>query len=216
MIKQQKGVNMTNQQFILVNDTEPIRPMFENTWSANLAVFSVLLEESDDQRITELCIEGFMHAIKISGFYNMNTERDAFVSSLSKFTQMIFNGTGSIREIKEKNLECIRALLNLATYEGNYLRSSWYYVLDCISKIDYMHVLGSGARGDADFFNNGAKKNAKVNNPQLQRKIEREQALMHNSQLIVQHIDLNKIDLIIQRSVHLDPEAIIDFITNLC
>jgi hypothetical protein len=31
-----------------------------------------------------------MHAIKISGFYNMNTERDAFVSSLSKFTQMIF------------------------------------------------------------------------------------------------------------------------------
>lgn len=216
MIKQQKGGNITNQQFILVNDTEPIRPMFENTWSANLAVFSVLLEESDDQRITELCIEGFMHAIKISGFYNMNTERDAFVSSLSKFTQMIFNGTGSIREIKEKNLECIRALLNLATYEGNYLRSSWYYVLDCISKIDYMHVLGSGARGDADFFNNGAKKNAKVNNPQLQRKIEREQALMHNSQLIVQHIDLNKIDLIIQRSVHLDPDAIIDFITNLC
>jgi brefeldin A-inhibited guanine nucleotide-exchange protein len=32
----------------------------------------------------------------------------------------------------------------------------------------------------------------------------------------VQHIDFNKIDLIIQRSVHLDPDAIIDFITNLC
>lgn len=43
--------------------------MFENTWSANLAVFSVLLEESDDGKITELCIEGFMHSIKISGFY---------------------------------------------------------------------------------------------------------------------------------------------------
>jgi len=39
---------MTNEQFMLVNDTEPIRPMFQNTWSANLAVFSVLLEESDD------------------------------------------------------------------------------------------------------------------------------------------------------------------------
>ncbi len=48
MIKQQKIGNISNQQFILVNDTEPIRPMFENTWSANLAVFSVLLEESDD------------------------------------------------------------------------------------------------------------------------------------------------------------------------
>ncbi len=50
----------------------------------------------------------------------------------------------------------------------------------------------------------------------MQRKLEREQALFQNSQLIVQHIDLNKIDLIIQRSVNLEPDAIIDFITNLC
>ena len=141
-----------------------------------MAVFSVLLEESDDQRITELCIEGFMHAIKISGFYNMNTERDAFVSSLSKFTQIITSSSAAVREIKEKNLECIRALLNLATYEGNYLRSSWYYVLDCISKIDYMYVLGTGARGDADFFNTSKKINKA--NPNLQRKLEREQLLL--------------------------------------
>ena len=60
--------------------------MFENTWSANLAVFSVLLEESEDMKIIELCIEGFKYAIRISGFYHMNTERDAFVSSLAKFT----------------------------------------------------------------------------------------------------------------------------------
>lgn len=56
LIKNKKGHNV---QFVLVNDTEPIRPMFENTWSANLAVFSVLLEETDDTKLTELCIEGF-------------------------------------------------------------------------------------------------------------------------------------------------------------
>ena len=122
--------------------------MFENTWSANLAVFSVLLEESDDNKITDLCIEGFMHAIKISGFYQMDTERDAFVSSLQKFTQIIISGNGPLREIKEKNLECIRKLLELATYDGNFLRKSWYYVLDCVSKIDYMYVLGTGAMWD--------------------------------------------------------------------
>lgn len=212
MIKQQKTAS--SQQFVLVADTEPIRPMFENTWSANLAVFSVLLEESDDPRITELCIEGFMHAIKIAGFYSMNTERDAFVSSLSKFTQIITSGAATVREIKEKNLECVRALLNLATYEGNYLRGSWYYVLDCISKIDYMHVLGTGARRDADFFN--ANKRSAKGQPNLQRKLEREATLLQNSELIVQSIDFTKIDLIIQRSVHLDPDAIIDFVTNLC
>lgn len=86
----------------------------------------------------------------------MNTERDAFVSSLSKFTQV-----SAIREIKEKNIECIRALLNLATYEGNYLKNSWYYVLDCISKIDYMYVLGTGARKDSDFFAGSHKQKGK-------------------------------------------------------
>jgi len=190
--------------------------MFENTWSANLAVFSVLLEESDDPKITELCIEGFMHAIKIAGFYAMNTERDAFVSSLSKFTQILTSTSSAVREIKEKNLECIRALLNLATYEGNYLRSSWYYVLDCISKIDYMHVLGTGARRDADFFNANKRQLAKAGSVNLQRKLEREQILMQNSELIVQSVDMNKIDLIIQRSTQLDPDAIIDFVTSLC
>jgi len=49
----------------------------------------------------------------------------------------------------------------------------------------------------------------------LQRKIEREQMLHHNSQLIVQNIDMSKIDLIIQKTVQLEPEAIIDFITAL-
>ena len=104
-------------------------------------------------------------------------------------------------------------MLNLATYEGNYLRNSWYYVLDCISKIDYMNVLGTGALRDQDFFN--ASNSKTKANPQLQRKIEREQTLHHNSQLIVQNIDMNQIDLIVQKTVVLDPEAIIDFITAL-
>lgn len=39
--------------------------------------------------------------------------------------------------------------------------------------------------------------------------------LHHNSQLIVQNIDMSKIDLIIQKTVQLEPEAIIDFITAL-
>jgi brefeldin A-inhibited guanine nucleotide-exchange protein len=103
--------------------------------------------------------------------------------------------------------------LNLATYEGNYLRQSWQYVLDCISKIDYMHVLGTGAMRDTDFFNTNANK--KNQNPNVQRKMEREQQLLVNSELIVQNIDMNKIDLIISKSQQLDAEAIIYFITGM-
>ena len=35
-----------NNRFVLIKDISTIRPMFENTWSANLAVFSVVLDET--------------------------------------------------------------------------------------------------------------------------------------------------------------------------
>jgi brefeldin A-inhibited guanine nucleotide-exchange protein len=60
--------------------------MFENTWSANLATLSMILEETTDEQISNLCIEGFIHSIKICGYFSMKTERDAFVSSFAKFT----------------------------------------------------------------------------------------------------------------------------------
>ena len=77
-----------NNKFILVKDISTIRPMFENTWSANLAVFSVVLDETDDSLIADLCLQGFMHAIRISGHFEIHDVRNAFVSSLSKFTQV--------------------------------------------------------------------------------------------------------------------------------
>lgn len=38
----------SNEYFLSVDDSKPIRPLFENIWSANLATFSVLLEETND------------------------------------------------------------------------------------------------------------------------------------------------------------------------
>jgi len=91
-----------NLPYIYVDDAGPIRPMFENTWSANLATLSIILEETVDESIAALCIEGFILSIKICGFFNMRTERDAFVSSFAKFTLVT-----SERKLKPKNISCI-------------------------------------------------------------------------------------------------------------
>jgi brefeldin A-inhibited guanine nucleotide-exchange protein len=120
-----------NNKFVLIRDISTILPMFENTWSANLAVLSVVLDETEDSAIADLCLQGFIHAIRISGHYEIHEVRNAFVSSLSKFTQV-----SASREIKEKNINCIRELLNLAIHDGDCLMDSWSYVLECISKID--------------------------------------------------------------------------------
>lgn len=63
-------------QFILVNDSQAIGPLFDSIWSAMFAVFSVLLEEhmksgnialanQEDEIIINLCIDGFLNSIKI-------------------------------------------------------------------------------------------------------------------------------------------------------
>ena len=69
----------------------------------------------------------------------MKDERDAFVASLSKFAQI-----GNDSRIKNKNILVIRQILELATFQGNYLGESWYFVLDCVSKIEEMINVGSG------------------------------------------------------------------------
>ena len=54
----------------------------------------------------------------------MITERNAFVSSFAQFATV----TDSKR-LTDKNIQVIRKILELATYQGNYLGESWEFIL---------------------------------------------------------------------------------------
>ena len=78
-----------DELYYKVKNTDYIKPLFiEIIWSPVLAVFSELLEKSEDPRIISLCVEGFKSCIILTGLHNMDTERDTFVSSLAKFTNL--------------------------------------------------------------------------------------------------------------------------------
>ena len=200
-----KTKSAESNMFMLVRDTSTILPVFENTWQAYLAVFSFVMEQTEDPNIAGLCLQGFIHAIRISGHYQIQDVRDLFVSSLSKFTQV--NAT---REIRIKNINCIRGLLNLAIKDGEILRDSWKHVLDCISKIDSMRVIGLGDMADSEFFKS---EQAMSQDPRAQAN---QQLLMRNSAIIAEEIDSNQIDQVFLQSEKLNTNAIIDFIENLC
>lgn len=73
-----------------VRTTECIKPLFhEVVWSPVLAVFSVLLEQSEDPNMIQSCLEGFANCIILTGLHNLSMERDTFVSSLAKFTNIL-------------------------------------------------------------------------------------------------------------------------------
>jgi brefeldin A-inhibited guanine nucleotide-exchange protein len=132
--------------------------LFENTWTPNLVTFSRILEETTEDDIAVLCIEGFAHSIKICGYFNMTTERAAFVSSLAKFTQV-----SNDKLIKSKNVLVIQKIIELATLQGNYLGESWQFIIECVSKLEEMINLGSGQMKDRDFFESSSSRQQQKN-----------------------------------------------------
>ena len=56
--------------------------------------------------------------------------RETFVNSLAKFTLL-----DTVKEMRPKSIDCVRALVDIALEDGNYLAESWGSVLRYISQL---------------------------------------------------------------------------------
>jgi brefeldin A-inhibited guanine nucleotide-exchange protein len=139
MIRSQRKNLKGDDQFYSASHFVHVKPMFEAVWLSFLAALSGPLHETDDLEIVELCLDGFKHAIRIVAIFDMELERNAFVTTLAKFT--FLNNLG---EMKTKNMEAIKALLDVAVTEGNNLKGSWHEVLSCVSQLEHMQLITSG------------------------------------------------------------------------
>jgi brefeldin A-inhibited guanine nucleotide-exchange protein len=136
MRTQRKG---SKDQFISASHFIHVRSMFEVAWIPFLAGLSGPLQDTDDMEIVDLCLDGFKSAIKIVCVFDLELQRNAFVTTLAKFT--FLNNLG---EMKTKNMEAIKTLLDIAVTEGNNLKSSWHEVLTCVSQLEQMQLISSG------------------------------------------------------------------------
>ncbi|XP_021281250.1 brefeldin A-inhibited guanine nucleotide-exchange protein 2-like [Herrania umbratica] len=133
--------------YYAATDVVILRFMVEACWAPMLAAFSVPLDQSDDEVVIALCLEGFRYAIHVTAVMSMKTHRDAFVTSLAKFTSL-----HSPADIKQKNIDAIKAIVTIADEDGNYLQEAWEHILTCVSRFEHLHLLGEGAPPDATFF----------------------------------------------------------------
>lgn len=120
------------------------RLMFESAWYPVLAAVSVLLEKASpsDTNIVALCLDGFRNGIAIASTFGMSTAKDAFVSSLAKFTHL-----NSISEMRPKNVECVRMILAIAALEGNNLGEQWLVIVRAISQLEQVRAVAAGNPG---------------------------------------------------------------------
>ncbi|KAL0309160.1 UNVERIFIED_CONTAM: Brefeldin A-inhibited guanine nucleotide-exchange protein 2 [Sesamum radiatum] len=127
-------------------DVVILRFMIEACWAPMLAAFSLLLDQSDDEVIIALCLEGFRNAVHVTATMSMKTHRDAFVTSLAKFTSL-----HSPADIRQKSIDAIKVIVTIADENGNYLQEAWEHILTCISRFEHLHILHEGAPPDAAF-----------------------------------------------------------------
>ncbi|KAI9183149.1 guanine nucleotide exchange protein for ADP-robosylation factor [Blastocladiella emersonii ATCC 22665] len=124
--------------WIAASHSEHVRNMFEVTWMANLAALSMLLQKSADAAETAMILDAFKHCIVVSCSFDLDLERNAFVTTLSNFTLL-----NNANEMREKNFGAIKTLLDVALTQGNAFKKSWLDVLRCISQLERFHVVAS-------------------------------------------------------------------------
>ncbi|KAJ6539319.1 hypothetical protein B0H19DRAFT_1178426 [Mycena capillaripes] len=144
MMRTQRKGSKGGDQFFSASHFVHVRPMFEVAWIPFLAGLSGPLQDTDDLEVVELCLDGFKSAIRIVCFFDLELERNAFVTTLGKFT--FLNNLG---EMKTKNMEAIKTLLDVAVTEGNHLKGSWHEVLTCVSQLEHMQLISGGTDAES-------------------------------------------------------------------
>ncbi|KAI8381215.1 uncharacterized protein BYT42DRAFT_613016 [Radiomyces spectabilis] len=217
--------------FYSASHVEHVRPMFEVAWMAFLAGISGPLQESDDLETVQLCLQGFKYAIRVICLFrtlqseDVELQRDAFVTTLTKFTFL-----SNLNEMKPKNVQAIRTLLEIAAVDGNYLKGSWKEILSTVSQLERFQLITSGVdQGVTDVSprrqpqqthqttaTEGSRRMSNIGGRRAGRSatqlsLTEEVASAGSSQSLVLAADR-----LFTATVNLNGEAIVDFVRALC
>ncbi|KDN52673.1 hypothetical protein K437DRAFT_292798 [Tilletiaria anomala UBC 951] len=201
------------ERFFSASHIDHVKPMFEVAWMPFLAGISGPMQDNDDMDVVELCLQGFRDAIHIVCLFGLELERNAFVTTLAKFT--FLNNLG---EMKAKNIEAIKTLLGIAQTEGNYLKGSWRELLTCVSQLERFQLL-SGGVDEKSLPDLGRRKvnGATPSGKQAQLAPKAKQALPTNE--VVQAGGSTEVtvaaDMVFSSTPSLTGSAIVDFVQAL-
>ena len=123
--------------FYSANHYTHVKAMFEIIWLSILAGLSWPAQETEDVELIEIAMDGFKSCISIAGFFQLELEIKAFVSTLIKYTQLY-----AFDAKVPKNMTAIKALLAVAYTDGNYLNENWNDVIRCVSQLEKLKLIG--------------------------------------------------------------------------
>ncbi|KZM28749.1 ARF guanyl-nucleotide exchange factor [Ascochyta rabiei] len=203
-------------KYIPASSSKHVGPMFEVTWMPFLMALSGQAQDHN-MDIVRLCIEGIKLAIRISCLFDLEDARQAFVSFLARFTNLY-----NLSEMKAKNMEALKTLIEVAHTEGNLLRESWREILTCVSQLDRFQLISAGIdeRAVPDVLKSNAGSQSKKNvHVAGNRRRQSHANSVHFSADVAEEsrsTDMVRgVDRIFTCSANLSGEAIVDFVKAL-
>lgn len=117
--------------FFSATHSDHVKPMFQLIWVSSLMSISSFLQRSEELDTIIIALEGFKSATHIACIFDLELERKGFLSNMFKFTHL-----ESLSEIKMKNVETVKMLLEMTFQDGNDFEADWVTVIKCISQLE--------------------------------------------------------------------------------
>ncbi|KAG0043279.1 hypothetical protein BGZ83_011637 [Gryganskiella cystojenkinii] len=134
-------------------DIALVTTMAESAWPGLLAAFSYFLGSNLDEELFHNVMRSYQNFTSVCGVLQLTIPRDAFLTSLCKnclpvlpaLDQRSTSSTGTntasesaVPNITDKNMYCLRILLNVAQYLGGTLFDSWYLLLETMQQAEHL------------------------------------------------------------------------------
>ncbi|KAG9133160.1 hypothetical protein Leryth_024862 [Lithospermum erythrorhizon] len=127
--------------------------MFAIMSSPTIAAISVVFDHAENEDVYQTCIDGFLAIAKISACQHLEDVLDDLVVSLCKFTTLL--NPSSIEEPvlafgdDTKARMATVTVFTIANRYGDFIRTGWRNVLDCILRLHKLGLLPARVASDA-------------------------------------------------------------------
>ncbi|KAI4368447.1 hypothetical protein MLD38_017003 [Melastoma candidum] len=139
----------------IVSDSRPYldHDMFAIMSGPTIAAISVVFDHAEHEEIYQTCIDGFLAVANISACHHLEDVLDDLVVSLCKFTTLL--NPASVEEPVLAFGDDMKArmatvtVFTIANRYGDFIRTGWRNILDCILRLHKLGLLPARVASDA-------------------------------------------------------------------
>ncbi|KAI9357006.1 hypothetical protein DFJ73DRAFT_953328 [Zopfochytrium polystomum] len=191
-------------QFHVASHFEHIKPMFQISWMSVLAALTGTLQESDDEDVVTMALDGLKGLLTISCRFDMEEEKKAIFSTLARFTQQPHPC-----DTKPKHVLGIKTLIDVSLAASDQINESWMEVVVSVSLLEKIQQLGAEQSNQRSFQDRNRQASNQI--AKAQKMLNEETIALASSQVMTLTVDK-----LFTSSSKFSGTAIVHFVKALC